>query len=336
MANIKDVARAVGLSITTVSRALNGYSDVNKDTRERIIKAAKDMNYTPSRTAQRLVKKTSNTLAIIVSDISPDGSYIVHNILTGFYNYAESINYEVVLFTTNTSRQKKKSYYQFCREHGIEGAVVCGISTDDQYFAELMNSDIPCVLIDIPAKGEKTGSVSIDNESASQEAVEFLIKNNHRNIAIMNGSMDALVSHERLNGYLNALEKHGIKKKDDYILYGDFIEDKAYQAAKSALKHNAEITAVFCSSDLMAIGVIKAARELGRKLPEDLSIVGFDDISLARYVTPALTTIRQDMVAFGEESGRLLQALIKGEKCERKKLLPYELIIRESVAKALC
>lgn len=333
MANIKDVAKALGISVTTVSRALNGYSDVNEDTRSNIVRVARELNYTPNRTAQKLVKKASNTLAIIVSEIGTEGSYNTQCILSGAYTFAESIGYEVALFVTNATRQKEKTYYQFCREHDIEGAVVCGISTGDKYFEELIKSEISCVLIDMPAEGGRVSSITIDNVSAAEEAVGYLISNNHRNIAVMNGSKGAYVTHKRFTGYLNAMKKSGIPIKEEYIMYGNYSEETALNIAKKALQKNPEITAFFCSSDLMAIGVMRAARELGLKLPEDLSIVGFDDIPPSRYVTPSLTTIAQDMFLFGQEAGRLLYKLIKGEECKRQECLPYKLVIRDSVVR---
>ncbi len=335
MITIKDVARKSGFSVTTVSRALNGYSDVNEKSRQKIIDVANSLNYVPNKSAQRLVKKESNTIALIISGMEKEGGKdnMVYMILSGMYAMAEKVDYEVVLFTMSSAHQREKSYMQFCREHSIKGAIISGIRTDDKYFEELAYSDLPCVLIDISLEGKNLSNIIINDKKASREIVNYLINNNHKNIGYINGKLEATVSKSRFNGYKEALEENNILFKEEYVAIGNFIEEEAYEATKKLLKNNNEITAIFCASDMMAIGSMKAIKEMGKRIPEDISIVGFDDVPLAQYLTPPLTTINHSFYDKGYESASQLIRMMN-KKDHRKTInLNHELIERESVKK---
>ncbi len=333
MTTIKDVAKKSGFSVTTVSRALNGYNDVNENTRKKIISVANDLNYVPNKSAQRLVKKENNTIALLISEMEKEGGKdnMVYMLLSGMYAMAEKLDYEVALYTMNSAYQRKKSYVQFCQEHGIKGAIISGIRTDDKYFEELAHSDLPCVLIDIHLEGKNISSILIDDKKASKEIVTYLINNNHKNIAFVNGRREATVSIERLSGYKEALKEHNISLNENYIVIGDFLEDKAYEVTKKLLINNNEITALYCASDMMAIGAMKAIRELGKKIPEDISLVGFDDVPLAKYMAPPLTTIAHNFYDKGFEAANQLIKMMKNENYEKNINLKHELIIRNSV-----
>ncbi len=333
MATIRDIARESGFSVTTVSRALNGYSDVNEQSRMKIIETAKQLNYVPNKAAQSLVKQNSNTIAMIISGMEPKGSVdnLVYSLISGMYIMAEKMGYQVVLFTMSSAYQREKSYVQFCREHNIKGAVITGIRTDDKYFEEVVESDLPCVLIDIPLEGVNLSSIAIDNIEASKKIVQILIDNNHKNIAMVSGRKEATVSLERYEGYKQALVENGILINNDYVVKGDFLEQKAYEVSKELLKKNKEITAVFCASDMMAIGCMKAIKELGLEIPKDISIVGFDNIPLAKYTTPPLTTVNQDFYERGKVAVEQLCKMTENLDYKKKISLDYEIIERESV-----
>lgn len=321
--------------MTTVSRALNGYNDVNPDTKANIQRIAKEMGYVPNRAAQNLVKTHSNTLAIILSGLTQDGGKdnIVYRLLAGMYQFAETVNYEVALFTTSSAHQKEKSYVQFCREHNIAGAVLNGIRLDDPYLLELMDSPLPCVLIDVHEKGNHVSAVSIDNRLASEEVVSVLIENGHQKIGMITGRREAHVSIDREAGYKRALEKAGIPVVPQYKVVGDFLEQKAYDEATALLTRHPEITALFCASDMMAIGAYRAAKDLGRRIPEDLSVAGFDDIPIAEHLSPPLTTVGQDFYQMGYEAAKQLLSMIEGRVENKNIILSHKLLVRESICK---
>ncbi|MBM7097539.1 LacI family DNA-binding transcriptional regulator [Bacillus sp. H-16] len=334
MATIKDIAKMAGVSVTTVSRALNGYSDVNPKTRDRIKKVAEQLNYSPNALARSLVMSKSHTIGLLVSELNRSGAkdMFTYEVMCGINDAASDENYDLILFSTNPVKQEQKSYSQLCRERQVEGVIMQGIKTDDPYLDEVIESNIPCVLVDVELEGDNVGYVSTDNVFGAQMAMRHLINLGHENIAMMNGHNQARVSQRRLEGYVKALEEAGLPVYDHYVAEGDYLEPKAETEAVKLLTDHPEITAIFCASDLMALGVLRAAERLGRKVPEELSVVGYDDIMLAQYAHPPLTTVAQDKYQIGYESARLLTAMLQQKTKKRKVILDNQLIVRGSTA----
>ncbi|WNB90835.1 LacI family DNA-binding transcriptional regulator [Bacillus sp. NEB1478] len=334
MATIRDVAKKAGVSVTTVSRALNGYSDVNEKTRERIKAIAQELKYSPNLLARSLVMKKTKTIGLLVSGLQIEGSKdnFTYEVLCGVNDCASEIGYELVLLSTNSKKQQEKTYNQLCQERKVEGVILQGIKTDDPYLEEVLESKIPCILIDIPVEGESVGYVTTDNKAGAKEAVDHLLNLGHRHIGMINGHSKAFVSKERLQGYEMALADRELPFKKEYVVDGAFLEKSAEEKAEELLQNYPEITALFCASDLMAMGAIKAAKKLGKQLPEELSIVGFDNIILSDYCSPALTTIAQNRYQLGYEATILLTNMLEGNKESKIKVLNTTLIKRESTA----
>lgn len=335
MATIKDIAKITGFSVTTVSRALNGYSDVSDKTKKKIKAAATELNYSPNVLARSLVMNKTKTIGLLVSGLTRESvkDNFTYEVMCGINDYVGQIDYDLVVFNTSTTKQKEKSYTQLCRERRVEGVIIQGIKTDDIYLQEIINSDIPCVLVDIPIETETVGYVTTDNIQGAKQAVEYLINNGHKHIAMINGHSKAIVSKLRFEGYSHALVEAGIEIKAEYVRDGAFKEDVALKVAKELLINNREISAIFCASDLMALGVLKAAKELNIDVPKQLSVIGYDDIILASYTTPTLTTIAQDKYQMGYEATKLLISILEGGKIEHSRILSNKLIIRESTSR---
>lgn len=333
MVTIKDIAKKAKVSVTTVSRALNDFDDVKVETKKKIKKIAKEMGYVPNRMARGLVKKEKRTLALVLSNLEKQGGKdnIVYQIMSGMYNFADSINFEIIIFSTSSAHQKETTYTQFCYGHDIGGAILLGIQIDDPYFKEIINSDIPVVLIDIDGYGEKVSSVLIDNTEASREAVEHLIKNNHINIAMLTGRPNAEVSITRQSGYEKALADANIELNSNYIKCGYFLEVNAYIETKKLIENHPEVTAIFCASDMMACGAYRAIREIGKTIPTDISVIGFDDNPLAEYLSPSLTTVRQDFYNKGYKAAEILYKMIKNEVQNLRVVQEHTLVLRDSV-----
>lgn len=332
MTTIKDIARVAGVSVTTVSRGLNGYSDVSEKTRKKIFEVAKELNYSPNTLARGLVMNKTKTFGLLVSglDQSSAKDNITFNILSGINKFVGECGYDLVLFSTTSTKQREKTYTQLCRERRVDGAIIQGIRTDDPYLREVVESDIPCVLIDIPLTSPTVGYVTTDNVLGAKKAVQHLIHLGHKRIGLINGHDFAFVSQQRLKGYEEALEEANIPINPEWIGNGEFSEEVAELTALKLLEAHPEITAIFSASDLMALGVLRAARKLGINVPNELSIIGFDDIILASYVTPSLTTIGQDTFQTGYEAARLLLSILENEQEPRIVSLGIELKIRES------
>lgn len=332
MTTIKDISKAAGVSVTTVSRALNGYSDVSESTRQKVMRVAKELNYVPNTLARSLVMNKSQTIGLLVSGFTKSSikdNFMVE-VMAGINDFAAETNYDLVLFSTDSTKQREKTYSQLCKERRVDGVIIQGIKIDDPYLLEVVESDIPCVLIDIPIESDTVGYVTTDNILGAKKAVQHLIEMGHRNIAMVNGHDQAFVSKRRLEGYIESLKDSNLSIRNDWIVNGKFDEEEAEKATEELLINNPEITAVFCASDLMALGVIKAARNLGKRVPEDLSVVGYDDILLASYSTPSLTTIAQDKFRMGYEAGRLLVQMLEGENHSHIVTLETNLKIRDS------
>ncbi|MBB6283748.1 LacI family DNA-binding transcriptional regulator [Geobacillus subterraneus] len=337
MTTIKDIAKAAGVSITTVSRALNGYSDVNENTRQKIIDIAKQLNYSPNTLARGLVMNKSKTIGLLVSGLTRDSAKdnFTFEVLAGVNEYVSEVDYDMVLFSTTSTKQREKTYTQLCRERRVDGAILQGIRTDDPYLHEVVESNIPCVLIDIPIESKTVGYVTTDNVLGAKKAVRHLIELGHKRIAMINGYEYAFVSEQRLKGFKEALLEAGLPVREYWIANGTFREEIAEQEALRLLQHYPEITAFFCASDLMALGVIKAAKRLGKQVPDDVAVIGYDDIILASYSSPSLSTIAQDKFAMGYEAAKLLIAMLEGKADSHVKILQTELKVRESTVKGI-
>lgn len=329
---IKDVAEAAGVSPATVSRVFNGYTDISDETKDKIMEIAKQMNYLPNAAARSLSSKKQITLGLVLNDLEISRkNTMIMEVLTGVYNYTDQENIDFVFLATSTMKQNKKSFREFINEKGISGAVVQGLKMNDPYFKEIETANFPVALIDMVASGENVCNVSIDNEKASVEAIQLLIDKGHRHIGMINGRREAYVSVEREAGYIKALKHNEIELNQEYVQYANFSEKISVEITRDLLINNPEITAIFCASDLMAIGAMKAVSELDLSIPEDISIIGFDDIVLNEFVTPKLSSISQNMEVIGYEAARKAHQMIKGEKIEKQVSIQHEVIIRESV-----
>ncbi|TJY42821.1 LacI family transcriptional regulator [Cohnella pontilimi] len=330
---IKDLAKAAGVSITTVSRALNGYPDVNEKTRNRIKKLAEELSYRPNAQAQSLVLKKTNTIGVIISEIKRSNAKdaFAFEVLCGINDRAGELNYDILLFSTNPKKQLHKSYSDLCRERNVDGAILQGLKTSDPYLAEVINQpDFPCVLIDIPIDGEWVGHVTSDNVAGAREAVAHLAQLGHRKIAMINGHMEASVSRERLSGYILGLQEAGIPYDPALVEDGRFSEEGGEAAARGLLQRHPDVTAIFCASDLMALGAMKACEAMGRPIPDSVSLIGYDDISIASYCSPKLTTVRQEKYDLGYQAAQLLIDMLEGRQVRHKVVLANQLVVRES------
>lgn len=335
MATIKDVAKAAGTSIGTVSRAFNGYHDINPDTKRRVFAAAEKLKYAPNINAKSLSSKVSKNMGLIVSGFmdSDMRNGFVLALLKGTYRYAFEHQLEVALYTLDPEQQKQRTYEQFCNEHSIFGAVLSGVATDDVYFQELVDAGLPCVLVDVYSRGKGIGCVSIDNARAAEEMTDYILDANHTKIVVVQGKKQAEVNHYRIAGIYSALERRGMELHREDILDGEFRESVAYEQTKRYIsKYGRKQGTVFlCLSDVMALGVMRAIHELGFSVPEDFSVTGFDGIPIAGYTTPGLTTIEQDMEEVGYRAAEVLQELMKNPDQSKDVYVPYRFVERNSV-----
>lgn len=338
LTTIKDVAKKAGVSISVVSKTFNNYADVSEETRQRILEIAKELDYSPNIVAKNLSSKKQLTFGLISSGVlnNNEKDNNAFDIFKGVYKAVSESPYELSIYLIDSLSQKQQSYLQYCRERNIGGAILQGIRTDDPYYKELINTNIPCVVLDIKTETENglIGSVSIDNAQAGRDITDHLLENGHRDVVVVAGTRETYVNSERLKGVQQAYQESGLALEENHIIYADFSEQEAFNAAKRRLKSKQPMpTAFLCFSDLMAFGVMRAIAEAGLSVPEDISVTGFDDLVFSSYTQPALTTIQQDFVEIGSKSAKLLQELKEGKQKGQHLYVAHQLVDRKSVRK---
>jgi len=333
MIKMTDIAKKLGLSLTTISRALNDHSDVSQKTKKLINKTAKEMEYVPDRTARNLAMKKSHLISLLYDDYRESISYqsFTFEVLAGIRNYFGNTPYDLLIVPENTRSKNRESLKNICLSRGVEGLFVVGIRTDDSYIKELKEDFIPVVVIDYPLIGKRISYVESDNMKGCRLAIDYLVSKGHKNIAFINGHNLAAVSPIRFNGYKTALEENGIPFNPELVTDSDYTEEGGFRAAKSLLEERRNFSAVFAASDLMAVGAIKAIKENNLRIPEDVAVIGFDDVFFAEHSHPELTTVRQHKFEMGYEGAKLLHKIIENpDYIPRRKKIDVELIIRDS------
>ncbi|MBT2290001.1 LacI family DNA-binding transcriptional regulator [Paenibacillus albidus] len=333
MTTIYDIAKRTGYSPTTVSKAFNNYSDVREKTRQKILQTAREMGYVPNAHARTLTTKKSWTIGVLF--VESTGAGIRHpffsSVIESFKQVAVDKGYALMFISKNVGG-KQSGYLENCRIRGVDGVVVFLSDYEDPYFQELLDSNIPTVIVDYETPQSHT--VCSDNQAGARLAVEHLAALGHRRIAHISGGLNTIPGNRRQLGYEAAMKAQGLQVEEGFIAEGAYYsQESGYGAMLALLQLPERPTAVFASGDMLAIGAIMAARESGLRVPGDLSVIGYDDINLARYVTPGLTTVRQDTDRLGSRAAELLLSAIDGLLTGQEALvLPVELVVRDSCA----
>ena len=332
MTTIKDIAKKANVSTTTVSRVLNNYSDVSDETREKVNKIIEEYNYRPNSIARSLSTSKSNTIGIFFTDHFNSGLHhpFFREVIYGMEKALGNMGYDILYFT-NRHWGEKFSYVEKCRDRNVDGVALMGVLKDDPNIQKLLKTDIPSVFVDVDIKADCASYVISDNVKGAKKAVNYLYELGHRKIGMLMGIEESKTSRERLLGYKETLKNLGLKFKKEWIFNGEYSEKGGYEAAKKMLNLKNPPTAIFSQSDGMAIGAMRAIEDAGLKVPEDFSIIGFDDIEASRYVKPALTTVAQNKEKIGSSASELLIKMIeKDNKNIEPKILPVKLIKRDS------
>ncbi|MFD1673775.1 LacI family DNA-binding transcriptional regulator [Alicyclobacillus fodiniaquatilis] len=334
MITIYDIAKRAGVSVTTVSRVLNGYADVSPSTRRKVQHIVHELGYRPNAMARGLTTKRSMSVGVFFHDNVNTG--LSHpfflEVINGFKETIGAEGYDLLFFANDTLDNELKTFEARAKHRNVDGLLLWAIPEDDPSLAALVMSSIPSIILDLDLTGPCMGNISCDNFGGAVQAMNFLLENGHRNIAFVSGLLSTHSARERLLGYQHALQLHGIPYRPEWMLEGDYTEKSGYAAAKRLLKSGDLPTAVFCSSDMMAIGVMKALEEGGMLVGEELSLIGFDDIMMASYITPGLTTIRQKKHEMGVIAARALLELIENsDKVPEALTMDTELVVRGTV-----
>ena len=325
---IIDVAAEAGVSYGTVSRVINNDDHVKPETREKVRQAMERLGYVVNRQARRLAGGSSNTIGVLVPDL---GTSYIGEIMRGIDAELGLSDFDLMLYTTHRTASKEANFIANLTRGMVEGLLLVLPRNPSDYLGLLTSRNFPFVLIDHQGTGEQCAAVGATNWQGSYQAIKYLLEAGHTRIGFITGAMDLACSVDRLDGYHAALRTYHIPVDPDLIVKGDFFQPSGYSGANRLLALHEPPTAIFASNDVMAMGALDAVRESGLRVPEDISLVGFDDIPQASLVHPALTTVRQPLEQMGRIATQMLLDMLNnpGKKINRIEL-PTELIIRDT------
>jgi len=300
MVSMKQIAEACGVSIASVSKALNNHNDIGESTKARIRKTAEALGYYPNAAARTLKTNRSYNIGVLFADAANSG--LTHDyfsaVLESFKTAAESRGYDITFLNTHTG---SRSYLETSRHRSMDGVVIACIDFERPEVIELMNSSIPVVTIDY--QYESCSSVVSENQKGMQDLVEYIVRCGHRRIAYIHGDMNSSVTHTRLNAFRNTLAQHNIPVNEELILPSSYLDLNASAACTRELLSLPVLPdCILYPDDTALLGGLNVLHEYGLKIPQDISIAGYDGLRASRYVAPQLTTVHQDTERIGNEA----------------------------------
>jgi LacI family transcriptional regulator len=338
LSTIKDVAALAGVSFTTVSHVLNDTRPVSADARRRVLAAVDEIGYLPSAVARSLRKSETKIVGVLVPNVQ---NPFFAELVCGVEECCRLAGFSVFLCNSDNDPKRQQQYMRTLLEKRVDGLLLSSAGDDEALARIFKLASVPSVTVDRLVPGARADRVSVDNRQGAYNAVRHLLELGHRRIACLSGPAEFEVARERIDGWRGALLEAGITPDDSLVIESDFSSPGGYKAVRALLRAQADgavaqpVTAIFASNDMMAIGALRAAAELGLKLPQQLSVVGFDDVELSRYVFPALTTVGCSIRQLGQEAARVLIERIDNPGAAlREVLLTPRLVVRESTMAA--
>jgi LacI family transcriptional regulator len=329
MVTIKDIAKQAGVSYATVSRALNNHTEINIETRKKVLRIAKEAGYQPNAIARGLVKKETQTLGLLIPDII---NPFFAEVARWIEDTAIENGYTIFLCNTNWSLERESNYLNVLRQKQVDGILIAPASEKIEHLKKILSQWSKNIVAITRMNISNVTSVLIDNVQGARMAVEHLIGRGHRRIAFIGGLIDISANQERLQGYQEALAVNGIEPNRDYIVSGDFKRESGHQIMHKLLNLKERPDAVFAANDLLALGAIQAIREAGLTIPGDMAVSGFDDIEFAALPEIQLTTVSQPKYEMGKLALLTLINQIKNEEktVAKKIMLEPTLIVRKT------
>lgn len=323
---IKDVAKKANVSISTVSYAINGSERISEETRERVLKVARELNYVANTNAKLLKQKKTKAIGLFFNSwLGP----VYSELVKGVEHVVHQQGYDLV--ACSCYGNENSTAYKYLRNNMVDGAVVLTSLFDDQFLKSIASKDLPLVVLDREITAPHVYNVLIDNFGGAFSATKALIAAGSKRVFCFTGPQESYDGQKRLEGYIAALGYYNIGFDSDLLIQSDFTEQTAYEQMKQLLEQGERPTAIFSTNDEMAIGIMRAAKEAGIAIPNDMKVVGFDNIRLAELYTPGLTTVSYQQTDMGELAAKLLFQAINGEDPEELKVLPTKLITRETL-----
>ncbi|MFZ6814012.1 LacI family DNA-binding transcriptional regulator [Undibacterium sp. Rencai35W] len=332
MATMKQVAEKARVSTTTVSHVINNTRVVSEDARERVLSVIQELRYIPSAVARSLKNDKTHTLGMMIPNNS--NPYFAE-VIQGIEDESFRLGYNIILCNSYDDPKKQAAYTRVLMEKRIDGLILVSSGIDLELTQLLADEAIPKVLVDREVPGVAADFIEADHEQGGYLATKYLLDLGHRRIACVSGPKTLLPSGDRVSGYLRALKEASIDFNSDYLAHSDFTSQGGFSAFQQLLALPDRPTAIFASNDLMAIGGLCAAQQAGVRIPEELSVIGYDDIALASFSTPPLTTIAQPKYEIGVLTARVLvNRIVNAELPLRREMLETKLTVRQSTGPA--
>jgi LacI family transcriptional regulator len=328
---IKDVAKKAKVSIATVSRVLNNQPGYSEMTKQRVLQVIEEMGYQPNAIARGLINKRTQTIGVLFPNVS---SMFSSEVLHGIEYTTHERDHSVVVCNTDKNGKRTMKYLQVLREKQVDGIIFTSEVLTEEYYRALTAMNIPVVLLSTASSQYSFPYVKVDDKQAAYDATNYLIKKGHKNIAMISGDeKDPIAGKPRIEGYREALRDFGIPFQENLLVFGDFGYRSGYAAMEKLLRSKAEFTAVFASSDEMAAGVLSAAYQHGIKVPEQLSVIGYDNLQISEMSIPPLTTVAQPLYEMGKLAAEMLLKMIQTKTKVPSQILRHEIVERQSVAR---
>ena len=325
---LRDVARKAGVSMKTASRVANHQGEVSGETRDRVLSAIRELGYRPSKLARGLVTHRTDTVGLVLGDIS---NPFFPEVARGVLDNAEQAGYNVFVCNSDGELQREIRTLHSLADHAVDG-IICFPSFEiESFLLTFAAQGHPVVCVNRPFESEWVSRVMIRSREGARLATEHLIRKGHRAVGMLAGPASPVTRHERVQGYLLSLKAHGLPGCTDRIVSGPPVLEQGRSGARELLARHPDTTAIFAYNDLLALGAIQMCRALGRRVPQDVAVVGFDDIPLADRVSPALTTVRVDKYALGQLCmQRMCEMLGAPGAAFEAAQVGVELVVRES------
>lgn len=326
---IYDVAREAGVSMATVSRVVNGNPNVKPSTRKKVMETIERLGYRPNAVARGLASKKTTTVGVVIPDIS---NPFYAEVTRGIEDIAKMYHYNIVLGNSDQQKPKELDLIDTFLEKQVDGLLFMGRQITPEHEAVFESANVPVVLCATLDEKRRFPAVNINHRLAASEATHHLIEGGHRRIAFIGGSLEEPQKGlAKLEGYREALESADLPFDEQLVRIGDYRYESGYQAMKQLLELDDPPTAVFCASDEMAVGAVHAVQDKGLRVPDDIEVIGYDDIPLASMMRPKLTTVAQPMYDLGAVAMRLLTKFMNHEPIEEQRVvLLHHLVERES------
>ena len=330
---INDIAERAGVSLATVSRVMNNSGYVKEETRKKVMDIIEELNYVPNAIARSLSTSKSNSIGVIVPDIN---NPFFGEVIKGITDVADQNDLNIILFDADESIKKEIKSLKVLKEQRIQGVLIAPTSSEDdlnsEYIKTIESLNVPIVWIDSNVKYTNFSGVFVNSLKGTYDGIEAFIKEGHRDIAIITGRMNSWSAQERLLGYKKALAMNNLPLKNEYILYGNYKQESGYRLTKEILKMEKRPTAIFVCSNMMTLGCIKALKEENVKIPDEMAIIGFDNIDILNVVGMNISFVVGPSIELGRSSMKVLLDILdeKNNKDIKKITLSADLQLNGS------